>query len=70
MANGDDGLIVIDTSALAELKKTGELVVEKPINRLRLDGAQLLVGNDADGLLVVDISAPDSPKQVFPLPNS
>jgi hypothetical protein len=35
-----------------------------------LDGVHLLVGNDADGLLIVDISKADSPKQIFPLQKS
>jgi hypothetical protein len=68
VATGDDGVIIvdIDLSGKRMLVKSGEFVPDKPTNRLRIVDDKLYVGNDSDGLLVLDISDPDQPQKVFP----
>lgn len=66
VASGDRGLTIINTSNIQNPRKTLEMPSDIPINRVRLGVNNLLVGNDAAGLLILDISRPDDPRRVFP----
>ena len=67
VAAGDDGIIVVDASDPKKMVKAGEFVPKRPTNRIRAgEGDRLYVGNDADGLLILDVSTPSKPLRVFP----
>jgi crossover junction endodeoxyribonuclease RuvC len=42
------------------------LALEKPVNRVRLYGKRLVLGNDSAGLAVLDVREPAKPVLVFP----
>ncbi len=67
VAAGDDGIIVVDVSYPKKMVKAGEFVPKRPTNRIRAgEGDRLYVGNDADGMLILDVSTPETPLRVFP----
>jgi len=66
VASGDDGIIVFDLSAPGAPKQVAEHVPTKPANRILRQDDRLYVGNDSDGLLVLDVSTATSPTRVFP----
>jgi len=66
VASGDDGVIAIDVSNPAAPALAGALALEKPVNRVRLYGDRLVLGNDSAGLAIVGVSEPGRPVLVFP----
>jgi len=66
VASGDDGVVVIDLSKADGLVNAGAFPLEKPVNRARLDGERLVLGNDSAGLAILNVAQPDKPVLIFP----
>jgi hypothetical protein len=66
VASGDDGVITVDLTKPAAMAVAGALPLEKPVNRVRLYGQRLVIGNDSAGLGILDVSNPDKPVRIFP----
>ena len=65
VASGDDGVVTIDLAKPA-LELASALALEKPVNRVKLYGTRLVVGNDSAGLGILDVSTPAKPVRIFP----
>ncbi len=68
VAAGDRGVLTADIAAPGQPRIVGTLPTDKPANRLRVDGARLLVGNDSAGLLVLDAADPAALSPLFAAP--
>jgi hypothetical protein len=66
VASGDDGVIVVDASRKEALANARAFPLGKPVNRVRLDGDRLVLGNDSAGLAILGVAAPDKPVLEFP----
>ena len=65
---GDSGLMSVDVSNPASPRKLAALDPLRAINRATLRDAWLFASNDAAGILLLDVSHPDSLKTLFPSP--
>jgi len=66
VASGDDGVITVDVAKPGSMALANALALEKPVNRVRLYGTRLVLGNDSAGLAILDVSEPAKPAKVFP----
>jgi hypothetical protein len=66
VASGDDGVITVDLSRAGAMAIANALPLEKPVNRVTLQGDRLVIGNDSAGLGILDVTDPAEPRRVFP----
>jgi hypothetical protein len=66
VASGDDGVVMIDLAKADGPASAGAFPLEKPVNRVLLDGDRLVLGNDSAGLAILDVAEPAKPVQLFP----
>jgi hypothetical protein len=66
VASGDDGVIAVDVAKAGGMAAANALALEKPVNRVRLYGKRLVLGNDSAGLAILDVTEPGKPVLVFP----
>jgi hypothetical protein len=66
VASGDDGVIAIDAVKPGAMAIASALALEKPVNRVRLYGSRLVLGNDSAGLGILNVTRPDKPELEFP----
>jgi hypothetical protein len=66
---GDSGLVAVDVSNPKAPRRLGAIDPRRALNRATVDGSVLYAANDAGGILLVDITRPDSLVQLFPPPD-
>jgi hypothetical protein len=66
VASGDDGVVTVDVAKAGGMAVANALALDKPVNRVRLYGKRLVLGNDSAGLAILDVTDPGKPIPVFP----